>query len=82
MHLYFKKPNDLKINGSIRMIKLIDKHMLVIGLNKFNNKFKSKKDISHLYRNEFYDYKLVGHMDDITECPLQIIDKIIQSQKL
>jgi hypothetical protein len=80
MHLYFKKPIKFETSGIIRTIKLNKQKLWISGLNKFNLRFESKKDIAHLFRNERYDYDLVGHMDEITECPPEIIDRIIERQ--
>jgi len=82
MHLYFKKPIGFETSGTIRRIKLNKEKLWICGLNK--KKFPSEVDTAHLFRNERYEYEyeyeLVGHMDDINECPSEIIDRIIECQ--
>jgi hypothetical protein len=78
MHLYYKKPAGFDVSGNIRKIKLKKEYLWVCGLNK--KTFPSLVDTAHLFRNENYQYELVGHMDDITECPQVIIDKIIENE--
>ena len=78
MHLYFKKPVGFETSGTIRRIKLNKEKLWICGLNK--KKFPLEVDTAHLFRNERHDYDLVGHMDDITECPSEIIDRIIECQ--
>lgn len=80
MHLYFKKPIGFETYGTIRRIKLNKQKLWICGLNK--KKFPLKVDTAHLFRNERYDYDLVGHMDNITECPSEIIDRIIECQNI
>jgi len=78
MHLYFKKPIGFKTSGTIRRFKLNKQRLWICGVN--NEIFPSEVDTAHLFRNERYEYELVGHMDDITECPSEIIDRIIECQ--
>lgn len=80
MHLYFKKPIGFETSGTIRRIKLNKQRLWICGLNK--KRFPIEMDIAHLFRNERYDYDLVGHMDNITECPSEIIDRIIECQNI
>ena len=80
MHLYFKKPIGFETSGTIRRIKLNKQRLWICGLNK--KKFPTEIDIAHLFRNEMYDYDLVGHMDNITECPSEIIDRIVEWQNI
>ena len=82
IHLYYKKPVGFETSGTIRRIKLNKEKLWISGLNKFNTRWVSKKDTSHLFRNEIFDYELLGHMDDITECPSEIIDRIIECQNI
>jgi len=78
MHLYYKKPVGFETSGTIRRIKLNKEKLWICGLNK--KRFPLEVDTAHLFRNERYDYDLVGHMDEITECPPEIIDRIIERQ--
>ena len=78
MHLYFKKTVGFETSGTIRRIKLNKEKLWICGLNK--KKFPLEVDTAHLFRNERYEYELVGHMDDINECPSEIIDRIIECQ--
>lgn len=80
MHLYFKKPVGFETSGTIRRIKLNKEKLWICGLNK--KKFPLEVDTAHLFRNERYEYELMGHMDDITECPSEIIDRIIECQNI
>jgi hypothetical protein len=78
MHLYYKNPNGFEISGVIRRVKLKTTKLWICGLNK--KKFPSSVDTAHLFRNENSKYDLIGYMDDITECPQVIIDKIIENE--
>ena len=80
MHLYFKKPLGFKTSGTIRRFKLNKRKLWICGLNK--EIFPAEVDTAHLFRNERYDYDLVGHMDNITECPSEIIDRIVEWQNI
>ena len=80
MHLYFKKPIGFETYGTIRTLKLNKQKLWICGLNK--KKFPLEVDTAHLFRNERYDYDLVGHMDNITECPSEIIDRIVEWQNI
>lgn len=80
MHLYFKNPVGFETSGTIRRIKLNKEKLWICGLNK--KKFPLEVDTAHLFRNEKYEYELVGHMDGITECPSEIIDRIIECQNI
>jgi len=80
MHLYYKKPKGFETSGNIRRIKLKKEKLWISGLNKFKLKYESSKDIAYLFRNELYQYELVGHMDNITECPPEIIKRIIENE--
>jgi len=78
MHLYYKKPKGFETSGNIRKIKLRKEKLWICGLNK--KRFPLEVDIAHLFRNEYHSYELVGHMDDITECPSEIIERIIEDE--
>lgn len=78
LHLYFKKPIGFEPSGNIRRISLRNKKLWISGLN--NKTSPLAVDTSHMFRGPNYDYDLVGHMDDITECPLEIIDKICKDE--
>lgn len=78
MHLYYKKPSGFNVSGNIRKIKLNKERVWICGLNK--KKLPSFVDTSHIFRGKKYNYDLIGHMDNITECPYIIIDKIIENE--
>ena len=81
-HLYYKKPKGFNPSGKIRRINLSKTTLWVCGMNCNTNCFTfSKLDTAHLFRNPHFNYELVGHMDDTTECPSEIINRIIEDEK-
>lgn len=78
MHLYYKKPSGFNTSGNVRKVKLDREKIWICGLNK--KKPPSFIDTAHLFRGENYNYDLIGHMDNITECPQIIIDKIVENE--
>ena len=78
-HLYYKKPKGFNPSEKIRGINLNRKTLWVCGMNCI--KFSFALDTAHLFRNPHFNYELVGHMDDTTECPSEIINRIIEDEK-
>lgn len=79
-HLYYKKPKGFNPSGKIRRINLNRKTLWVCGMNCTKDLIFGL-DTAHLFRNPHFNYELVGHMDDITECPSEIVNRIIECEK-
>lgn len=81
-HLYYKKPKGFNPSEKIRRINLSKTTLWICGMNCNADYFTySASDTAHLFRNPHFNYKLVGHMDDITECPSEIVNRIIECEK-
>jgi len=80
LHLYYKKPKDFNPSEKIRRINLKKTNLWVCGMNCTKDLIFGL-DTAHFFRNPHFNYELVGHMDDITECPSEIIHRIIESEK-
>lgn len=80
LHLYYKKPKNFNPSEKIRRINLNRKTLWVCGMNCTKDLIFGL-DTAHLFRNPHFNYELVGHMDDITECPSEIIHRIIECEK-